>query len=126
MKVTPGCTRGVHLCMCVPVAQGEKAGIPAWRDALAFVKVLAHQSRPLGTVGWGSVRGPALRFCLACGQWQTEMLSHCGFTVSQTAGSRPWPPTPAACEPLGDEFNLLSLSFLVCTTARSACSPGLT
>lgn len=54
------------------------------------------------------------------------MLSHCGFTVSQTAGSRPWPPTPAACEPLGDEFNLLSLSFLVCTTAHSACSPGLT
>lgn len=59
MKVTPGCTRGVHLCMCVPgcvrAAQGEKAGIPAWREALAFVRVLAHQSRPLGTVGWGSV-----------------------------------------------------------------------
>lgn len=55
-----------------------------------------------------------------------EMLSYCGFTVSQTAGSRPWPPTPAACEPLGDEFKLSSLSFLIRTMAGSACSPGLT
>ena len=55
-----------------------------------------------------------------------EMPSHCGFTVSQTTGSRHWPPSPAACEPLGDEFNILSLSFLICTVAGSAHSPGLT
>ena len=51
----------VYVCACVQVcvAQGKKAGIPAWREALAFVRVPCPSGR-----GW------ALRFCLGRGQQQ--------------------------------------------------------
>ena len=134
MRVTPGCTRWVHLCVCVCLSVCLSVWPRKRRQAFLPGERLWSLSESLARQGCGHSEQRARaqagdgRYISASGvaSGRREMPSHCGFTVSQTTGSRHWPPSPAACEPLADEFNILSLSFLICTVAGSAHSPGLT
>lgn len=72
----------VYVCACVQVcvAQGKKAGIPAWREALAFVRVPCPSGSATWNGGLGLRQGRGATFLLWA--WPAADLRRCHTVVS--------------------------------------------